>query len=59
MNGNDEAIIHLAETPECPTGPHITPAVAAVVVGIVLWPCTAADWEAFNDNSCHKGICQV
>ncbi|XP_023597744.1 integrin beta-1 [Trichechus manatus latirostris] len=36
VNGNNEAIVHVVETPECPTGPDIIPIVAGVVAGIVL-----------------------
>ena len=36
MNGNNEATVHIVETPECPAGPDIIPIVAGVVAGIVL-----------------------
>uniref|UniRef100_A0A8D2DSG8 Integrin beta n=1 Tax=Sciurus vulgaris TaxID=55149 RepID=A0A8D2DSG8_SCIVU len=36
VNGNNEAIVHVVETPDCPTGPDIIPIVAGVVAGIVL-----------------------
>ncbi|XP_024070209.3 integrin beta-1 isoform X1 [Terrapene carolina triunguis] len=36
VNANNEAIVHVVETPECPTGPDIIPIVAGVVAGIVL-----------------------
>ncbi|KAK7816136.1 hypothetical protein U0070_023619 [Myodes glareolus] len=36
VNGNSEAIVHVVETPDCPTGPDIIPIVAGVVAGIVL-----------------------
>lgn len=36
VNSNNEAIVHVVETPDCPTGPDIIPIVAGVVAGIVL-----------------------
>jgi protocadherin alpha len=36
VNGKSEAIVHVVETPDCPTGPDIIPIVAGVVAGIVL-----------------------
>ena len=36
VNGNNEATVHVVETPECPTGPDIIPVVAGVVAGILL-----------------------
>uniref|UniRef100_A0A7M4EIR1 Integrin beta n=1 Tax=Crocodylus porosus TaxID=8502 RepID=A0A7M4EIR1_CROPO len=36
VNSNNEPIVHVVDTPECPTGPDIIPIVAGVVAGIVL-----------------------
>uniref|UniRef100_A0A8D0GEG9 Integrin beta n=1 Tax=Sphenodon punctatus TaxID=8508 RepID=A0A8D0GEG9_SPHPU len=36
VNANNDATVHVVETPECPTGPDIIPIVAGVVAGIVL-----------------------
>uniref|UniRef100_A0A670J515 Integrin beta n=1 Tax=Podarcis muralis TaxID=64176 RepID=A0A670J515_PODMU len=36
VDSNNNAIVHVVKTPECPTGPDIIPIVAGVVAGIVL-----------------------